>query len=39
MELRDVNATVTCYFSQIRLNVIFPPALGTFECFSCFHVL
>lgn len=31
-----VNATLTCYFSQILLNVILPPTLGIFECFLAF---
>jgi len=31
-----VNATLTCYFSQIRLNVIFPPTLGTYGCCLAF---
>jgi hypothetical protein len=30
------NATLTCYFSQIRLNVISPPTLRTFVCFLAF---
>jgi hypothetical protein len=36
MDLRDINATLACYFSQSHLNVIFPPTLGTLECFLAF---